>query len=344
MELSKMKSDYRILPVCMLSLVSVFAYAGEPLATAPAQFREVAQTYSAEGVVEATRQATVSAQISGRVKEINFDIGDRVKKGQVILRIDEREADQAMAGSAAQARQAEAALQNSKANYERSVQLFEQKFISQSALDKSQSDYKIAQAQAAASEAGAKQSALAQAYTSVVAPYGGVVSARMVEMGEMVSVGKPLMTGFDPSQMRVIVNVPQYKLADIGVHPKVRIEIPSLSRWLNASSVVVQPAADARTHSTQVKISLPENEAGIYPGMFVRAHFTIGKVTKLLIPASAVLRRSEVVAVYVVDEKGGLIMRQVRVSEVTGENEVEVLSGLTQGERVAVDAVKAGMK
>ncbi len=339
-----MKNDYRILPACLISLISVFAYAGEPLATVPAQFREVAQVYSAEGVVEATRQATVSAQISGRVKEINFDIGDKVKKGQVILRIDEREADQAMAGSAAQARQAEAALQNAKSNYERSVQLFEQKFISQSALDKSQSDYKIAQEQAAASEAGAKQSELAQAYTSVTAPYSGVVSARMVELGEMVSVGKPLMTGFDPSQMRVIVNVPQYKLAEIGVHPKVKIEIPSLSHWITASTVVVQPAADVRTHSTQVKISLPENETGIYPGMFVRAHFTVGKATKLLIPASAVMRRSEVVAVYVVDEKGGLIMRQVRVSEVTGENEVEVLSGLTQGERVAVDAVKAGMK
>jgi hypothetical protein len=138
--------------------------------------------------------------------------------------------------------------------------------------------------------------------------------------------------------------VPQYKLADIGVHPKVKIELPSLSRWLSAASVVVQPAADARTHSTQVKISLPDNVTGIYPGMFVRAHFTVGKANKLLIPASAVLRRSEVVAVYVVDEKGGLRMRQVRVSEVTGENEVEVLSGLTQGERVAIDAVKAGMK
>jgi hypothetical protein len=76
----------------------------------------------------------------------------------------------------------------------------------------------------------------------------------------------------------------------------------------------------------------------------VRAHFTVGKATKLLIPASAVMRRSEVLAVYVVDEKGGLTLRQVRVSEVTGENEVEVLSGLTQGERVAVDAIKAGMK
>jgi RND family efflux transporter MFP subunit len=338
-----MNKSFHLIAAALFSLTPLWANAGEPLATATVQLREVAQTYSAEGVVEATRQATVSAQISGRVKEINFDIGDKVKKGQIILRIDEREADQALAGSEAHAREAEAALQNAKLNYERSQQLFEQKFISQSGLDKALSDYKMAQAQAAASEAGAKQSALAQAYTSVAAPYPGVVSARMVEMGEMVAVGKPLMTGFDPSQMRVIVNVPQYKLADIGAHPKVKIEIPSLSRWINAASVVVQPAADARTHSTQVKILLPDNEVGLYPGMFVRAHFVVGKASKLLIPASAVMRRSEVVAVYVVDEKNALSLRQVRVSEVSGENEVEILSGLTQGERVAVDAIKAGM-
>lgn len=338
-----MNKKYRLVSAGMFFAVSAFAFAGEPLAIAPVQFREVAQTYSAEGVVEATRQSTVSAQISGRVKEINFEIGDKVKKGQVILRIDEREADQALAGSQAQARQAEAALQNAKANYERSQQLFEQKFISQSALDKALADYKMAQAQAAASEAGAKQSALAAAYTSVIAPYSGVVSARMVEMGEMVMVGKPLMTGFDPSQMRVIVNVPQYKLADIGQRPQVSIEVPSLSRLIKAASVVVQPAADARTHSTQVKITLPENEPGLYPGMFVRAHFVVGKASKLMIPASAVVRRSEVLAVYVVDEKGALSLRQVRVSDVAGDKEIEVLSGLNQGERIAVDAIKAGM-
>lgn len=338
-----MNKNSRLIVAAMFSLASLCAYAAEPLASVPVQFREVAQTYSAEGVVEATRQSTVSAQISGRVKEVNFDIGDRVKKGQIILRIDEREADQALAGSQAQAQQAQAALQNAKVNYERSQQLFEQKFISQSALDKAQSDFKMAQAQAAASEAGARQSALAQAYTSVIAPYAGVVSARMVELGEMVMVGKPLMTGFDPSQMRVIVNVPQYKLADIGSHPNVKIEIPSLHRWVNAASVVVQPAADVRTHSTQVKISLPENESGIYPGMFVRAHFVVGKTSKLLIPASAVMRRSEVVAVYVVNEKAQLSLRQVRISETAGENEVEILSGLSAGERVALDAIKAGM-
>jgi len=328
----------------MLLMGSVITQAAEQAAVAPVQYREVEQTYSVEGVVEATRQSTVSAQISGRIKEINFDVGSRVNKGQVILRIDERETAQALAGSNAQVLQAQATLQNAKANYERSKQLFEQKFISQAALDKSQADYQVARAQAAASEAGASQASLEHGYSSVVAPYGGVVAARLVEVGEMVSPGKPLMVGFDPSEMRVVVSVPQYKLPDIGAHPKVMVEVPSLNRWITAASTIVQPLADARTHSTQVRVYLPANETGIYPGMFVRAHFVVGKANRLVIPASAVLHRSEVVAVYVVDEKGGVKLRQVRLGETTANGEVEVLAGLNPGEKVALDPIKAGIR
>jgi RND family efflux transporter MFP subunit len=313
------------------------------LAVARAEFREVAQTYSVEGVVEAVRQSTVSAQISGRVKEVNFDVGDTVAKGQIILRIDERETEQALAGSQAQVMQSLAALTQAKAHYERSLQLFEQKYISQSALDKAKADFEMAQAQAAASEAGESQSAIARGYAAVVAPFGGVVASRLVEMGEMVTVGKPLMVGFDPTQMRVIVNLPQYKIQEIGSRPKVKVELTSLKRWIAAPSVTVQPAADARTHSTQVRVTLPPNEKGVYPGMFVRAHFVIGKASKLLIPASAVVRRSEVVAVYVVDDLGVPRLRQVRVGELSGANEIEVLVGLKPGEMVALDPIKAGM-
>jgi len=320
------------------------ANALEQTPVAAAQYREVEQTYSVEGLVEATRQSTVSAQISGRIKEINFDVGSRVNKGQVILRIDERETAQALAGSNAQVLQAQATLQNAKANFERSRQLFEQKFISQSALDKAQADYQVARAQAAASEAGAGQASLAHAYSVVVAPYSGVVAARMVEVGEMVTPGKPMMVGFDPAEMRVVVSVPQYKLSDIGTHPKVMVEIPSLNRWVKAASSIVQPLADARTHSTQVRVYLPTNEAGVYPGMFVRAHFVVGKANKLVIPGSAVLLRSEVVAVYVVDEKGGVKLRQVRLGEQNADGSVEVLAGLNPGEKVALDPVKAGFK
>lgn len=318
--------------------------AAEPLAVAPVEYREVAQTYSTEGLVEATRQSTVSAQIGGRVKEVNFDVGDRVNKGQVILRIDEREAAQALAGSQAQVLQAQANVQNAKSTYDRSKQLFAQKFISQAALDKAQVDYKVALAQAVASEAGAGQASLAHGYTAVVAPYGGVVAARMVELGEMVMPGKPLMTGFDPSEMRVVVSVPQYKMTDIGVKPEAMVEVPSLNRWIKAASTKVQPIADARTHSTQVRVYLPANEAGLYPGMFVRAHFVVGKIKKLVIPAASVLRRSEVVAAYVVDTKGVASLRQIRVGEAAAEGLVEVLSGLKEGEKVAQDPVKAGMK
>lgn len=320
------------------------AWAAEPLPTVPVQEREVAETYSVDGVVEATRQATVSAQISGRVKAVNFDVGDRVSKGQIILRIDESEANQAVAGSQAQVAQAQAALSNARLNYERAKQLFEQKFISQAALDKAKADYDMAEAQARVSAAGAQQSALAQSYTAVVAPYAGVVAARHVELGEMVTVGKPLMTGFDPSELRIIANVPQYRLADIGARPQAKVEVPELNRWLKAASVTVQPAADPRTHSTQVRVNLLPNEKGIYPGMFVRTHFVVGKQKKLLVPATAVLRRGEVVAVYVVDQAGTPRLRQVRLGQPTEQGEIEVVAGLTAGERVAVDAIKAGMQ
>ena len=327
----------------LLALQVFAARAAEPLAVGKAEFREVAQTYSVEGVVEAVRQSTVSAQISGRVKEVNFDVGDSVKQGQVILRIDERETEQALFGSQAQVMQSQAALTQAKAGYERSVRLFAQKYISQSALDKAKAELDVAKAQANASDAGESQSALAREYAAVVAPFAGVVASRLVEMGEMVTVGKPLMVGFDPTQMRVIVNVPQYKLAEIGVQPKVAIELTSLQRWVQPATVTVQPSADARTHSTQVRVSLPANEKGVYPGMFVRAHFVVGKARKLLIPAKAVVRRSEVVAVYVVDEKGLAKLRQVRLGEASGANDVEVLVGLNAGESVALDPIRAGM-
>ena len=169
------------------------------------------------------------------------------------------------------------------------------------------------------------------------------MAARLVEVGELVMPGKPLMTGFDPAEMRVVASVPQGKLVDIGAHPEAMVEAPSLNRWIKPASTTVQPVADARTHSTLVRVYLPKNEAGVYPGMFVRAHFVVGKASELVIPASAVLRRSEVVAVYVVGEKGEVKLRQVRLGEATSDGAVEVLAGLNPGENVALDPVKAGM-
>jgi RND family efflux transporter MFP subunit len=317
--------------------------AAAKLVTATVDLREVDTTTSAEAVVEAVRQSTVSAQVSGRIVDIRFDVGDRVEKGDVILRIDERAASQAVAASEAQVREAEAGLTNARAQYERTKQLVAQKFVSQAALDKTEADFKAAESRLKATLAGAGAAATEKSFTTIVAPYGGVVSARHVQLGEMAAPGKPLLTGFDPSTLRVVATVASAQVAAIQAGAKARIEVPSLERWVAVKSVTVVPSADPRTHTTQVRLDLPVDAKGLLPGVFARAHFVVGSAPRLMVPRAAVLYRSEVTAVYVVDEKGTPHLRQVRIGSASDEKSVEVLAGLRPGEKVAIEPVKAGM-
>ena len=343
------------LTVTLLLLTGLLGACGEPqapkpaaqaspaLQTATAEIRDIALTTSAEAVVEAVRQSTVSAQIAGRIVALNFDVGDYVKQGAVIARIDERAVAQAAEASEAQVREARAALANARASYERSRQLHAQKFISQAALDQAESAYKAAQARVSALIAGAGAAATERSFATLVAPYSGVVSARHVELGEMATPGRPIMTGFDPSTLRVVATVPQAQVAAIRANGKARIEVPSLGRWVEVKAMTIVPAADPRTHTTRIRLELPEDVRGVVPGVYARAHFVVGSAPRLLVPRAAVVRRSEVTAVYVVGGDGRARLRQVRLGEAGDEHAVEVLAGLKPGERVAQEPIKAGM-
>ena len=330
---------------CLFAMLGLAAHiaGAQPLATATVDYRDASEIYGADGTIEAVRQSTVAAQISGRVVEIRFDVGDRVKQGEVIVRIDEREVREALAGSQAQLAQAQATLTNAKAVYERTRGLFDQKFVSQAALDKALADYKAAQAQLEGATAAVNQAATVKGFATVTAPYSGVVAARHVELGETVLPGKPLMTGFDPKDLRVVADVPQQQLAKIGKDTTAMIELGSPRERVTASSVTVLPAADARTHTTRVRLALPRYVPGSYPGMYARVSFVVGQARKLVIPAAAVVRRTEVTGAYVVAEQGDVRFRQIRVGERVGDDAIEVLGGLRPGEKVALDPVKAAI-
>ena len=327
----------------VMLLVSTGVVADAPMAKGSVQYREVDLTYAADAVVEATRQSTVAAQVTGRIVELKYDVGDFVQKGQVIVRIDQTEAQQVLAGSEAQVAQAQAAFENARAEFERTRDLAKQKFVSQAALDKAEAAVRVAEAQVKSAKAGAGQAATSKGYTTVIAPYSGVVSARHVEVGEMAAPGKPLLTGFDPSDLRVIATVPQYKVGEIRTSARVSVEIPSLHKWIVGTGMTVLPNAETRTQSTRVRIDLPRDLRDVTPGVFARAHFAVGRERKLVMPQSAVVRRSEVTGAYVVGEQGQLSFRQIRVGEPAGETWVEVLAGLRPGEQVALEPVKAGM-
>jgi len=317
------------------------AAADTPLATAPVEFRDVARTYPAEGVVEAVRQSTVAAQTQGRIVELKVDVGDPIQRGDVIARIDPQEATQVVATAEAEVARAEAALSNARVNYARTKKLVEQKFVSEAALDKAETDFAAAQAQVAAAKAAAGQARTGKSYTVILAPFSGVVATRHVELGEMAQPGKPLVTLFDPKDLRAVVTVPQARLAEMRMPIEASVELPTLGKRVKAREVTVLPSADARTHTTQVRIDLPDPLAGVYPGMFARGYFTLGSAKKLIVPESAVVKRSEVTGAYVVLESGAIRFRQLRVGETIPEVGVEVLAGLAAGEQVALDPVRA---
>jgi RND family efflux transporter MFP subunit len=191
--------------------------------------------------------------------------------------------------------------------------------------------------------AGAGAAATEKSFTTIVAPYSGVVSARHVQLGEMAAPGKPLLTGFDPSTLRVVATVPSAQVPAIQAGARVRIEIPSLARWVDVKGVTVVPSADPRTHTTQVRLDLPADAKGLLPGVFARAYFVTGRAPRLMVPREAVIHRSEVTAVYVVEGQGAPRLRQVRLGTASDDRGIEVLAGLKPGEKVALEPIKAGM-
>ncbi len=326
--------------VIAAALLPAAAFA-QTLRTAVVEFREVGLTYAADGVVEAIRTSTIAAQVAGRIVELHVSAGDRVTKGQVLARIDPREAAESVAMNQAQVARTKADLSNAAANLERTRKLVAQNFVSHAALDKAQADFDSARAQLAASRASESQAVTVQDHTRITAPFAGVVSERLVELGEMAQPGRPLLTLFDPKDLRAVAYVPQDRMAAIRGDGSVAVEILALNQRIKAARVTILPSADPRTHTTQVRVDLPDALQGVFPGQFARVHFTIGNAKKLVIPAAAVVHRSEVAGAYVVGTDGAISLRQLRLGESAGESGIEVLAGIHPGEKVALDPVAA---
>lgn len=327
----------------------------------------------AEATIEAVQQSTLAAQMPGRILALAVDAGDRVSKGQVLVRIDPAEAAAAVAAAEAGIAQAQTGLANARAEYARARSLVERKFLSQSALDGARTQFEAAEAQLRAARAQREQVATVRGYAEVASPLDGVVAARHIEAGEMAQPGRNLLTIYDPAQMRAVVDLAPQRLAELGSGPlRASVELPASARTIEATAVTVLPAADARTHTVRVRVELPAGTADVLPGSFARVHFqgppaaasagfdvssaasgaspsgtptAASAAGPIVIPAAAVLRRGELTAVYAADGEGGFTLRQIRLGRtLPGDAAVEVLSGLTGDETLALDPVQAGIQ
>lgn len=313
------------------------------LATQLVQARSTSDTTAFDGVVEAVRQTALSAQVSGAIVALDAKVGDRVKAGQVLLRIDARAADQNVAASNAQVQAARAALDVAAKDFDRQRQLFDKAYISQAALDRAESQFKATQAQVNAQLAQAGVARTQTGFNVLRAPYAGIVSEVPAALGDMAMPGRTLLTIYDPTSLRVTASVPQTAIAQWTPNQPARTEIPGLSGHdgrITVSQVQVLPTVDASTHTVQVRVDLPAALSGATPGMFARLWLPVPAsgtgAGQLAVPASAVIRRAEITGVYVIDSAGRPLLRMVRLGRVMGDN-VEILAGLAAGERIALD-------
>ncbi len=335
-----MRAFPRLWLVSGLALVAVGAWAGPQVPVLTLGAQAVSTGYELDGVVEAVRQATVSAQATGRVSTLLVKVGDKVRAGQVLATIDDRDTQTGVARSRAQVAQAEAELANAQANVQRTRDLRKQGFVSQAALDVAESQYKAAQAGREGAGAGAQQARLAQSFTQVTAPFDGYVLETLAQAGDLAVPGKPVAVVYAPQPLRVVVQVP----ASMGAQARSakRIELQVGDAWVQPAAQQGVTAADPISQTLTWKMDVPAaSAANMLPGQQTRVRFVGGTAQRMVVPQTAVLRRGELTGVYVTSDKG-FVLKAVRLGVPHGDS-VEVLAGLKAGDVVATQAIQAGL-
>jgi RND family efflux transporter MFP subunit len=296
--------------------------------------------YHTDGVVEAVKTSTVAVQVAGRVEQILKREGARVKKGEVIARIEAQTAQAQSDAARAQAQAAQAQLNAAQADFERAKQLYADNYLSKAGFERAQTQFEATQAQVQASLAQAHAAQSQNAWHIVTAPYDGVIAKVFTEVGGLAMPGAPLFEVYEPNAFRISVSVAASVLKLLHTGQRAVIDLPQQQLRVHSKAIQVLPTVDAQAQSAIVRIVLDQGAHALTPGSFAHVALpTAVAANRLLIPASAVVKRSEVHGVYLWrDARASL--RQVRVGAMLGD-QIEILAGLKPGETIIINAAEA---
>jgi RND family efflux transporter MFP subunit len=324
--------------------------------------------YEAVGTVQAGISSKLSSKLLGTVESIRVREGDRVKKGEALIILDQRQVkDQvhmAEAGLAEARKALNAAISDregaaaqkklSFATYERYRDLKEQAMVSAQVFEEKEAGYQQAEASleragamAAAAHAKVKQAEANLAVVSVtekdaiiIAPHDGIITAKLVDKGDLASPGTPLITIETTHGFCIDMLLPETYIGYVAPRQKVLVEVPALKTGpLEGNVCTIVPSADQKSRSFIVKINLPI-ERSVTSGMFARVQIPTGHSRQLLLKRSAIIIRGQLTGLYLVDSDNIAHFRLIRLGKTSGDS-VEVLSGLKEGDRYVATPVPA---
>jgi RND family efflux transporter MFP subunit len=294
-----------------------------PSATVHVQLAERKTQAATEDVVGTVRpklSAAIEAKVSGRIEKMLVMPGQLVKAGQLLVLLDAREIQ-------SRYDQAAAARQEAESNLKRATSLMEQKILSQAEFDNAQAKFRMA----AAAEAEAKTML---DYIRLVAPFDGVITRKLADVGDLATPGKTLLQMENPATLRLEADVPEALIGNIKLDDQLAVRIATVTNLIEGTITELAPAADPNSRTSLVKLDLPD-VPGLRSGQFGRVAVPVAETSAIRVPAPAVIQRGQMELVFVIVNNHAQL-RLVKTGKRFGD-EVEVVSGLNSGEQIVTE-------
>ncbi len=270
--------------------------------------------------VRAKLRATVEAKTSGRIVELPVVLGQTVKTGQLLARLDAPEIKARLA-------QAEASLQQAERDWKRISSLFEQQAATRADYDGAEARYQVA-------KAGVAEARALLDYIEVKVPFDGVVTRKDADVGDLAAPGKPLVGLEDPSRLQLESDVPEAIAAKIQTGARMAVRLGQGADELTATVAEIAPLADPVSRTFRVKLDLPHHD-GLMSGQFARLVVPVGQAASMRVAASAVVQRGQMEIVFVVENQHARL-HLVKTGHQL-KDETEIISGLDSGDAVVVE-------
>ena len=275
------------------------------------------------GTVGSEEQIHLSARISAYVKEVFVSAGSAVKKGEIMVTLDDREIVEQMAAVEAQFKQAET-------EYQRAKQLLESKATTDQAFIAAESAYNGAKAQM-------ERVRVMMSYAQITSPIDGIVIDRRIEVGDLANPGQVLLTVYDSGHMRLEAPVPVRLVDRLALNQEVEVKLDRPGKTFKGRVSQIVSEIDPMSRTQLVKIRLDGVTGDVLPGTFGRLFVDDTARETILVPASAIYRAGQLEMIQVVE--GDRVVRRLVKSGPASGDKVEILSGLKDGEKVLVKPV-----
>lgn len=296
----------------------------------------VPEHFAVSGTVMAKQSAHVAARIAGTVSTVSVHEGDRVTRGGLLVMIAAGEHSANAASAAHAVREAQSRKVLAEVTYERFSRLFAEQVVTRQELDTRRAERDMAEQALARAREAARSAGTIAGYARVVAPFSGIVTARLVDPGGTVFPGMPLVTLEDPGQYQLQIAVPESLLDKVVRGAAVPVTFDGQTASATGVVAEIVPQIDPASRTFMVKLAIPAD--GLRSGLFGKALLPVGEKRVVLVPLRAICERGQLTFVWVVDKNDIVRMRLVKTGAAHGSS-MEILAGIVVGERIVVGGV-----